>query len=170
MCINFPGGHRLANLRIRENYRGRMNRLFHGILANIRMVIFVVIAVILLLCWSSLKNDTGRSEIDDQQMSVADLHLCSKVDQKWVNVSEFSNQKDKSICATVISDIEPVYLTLIVQKEDNRFDVEFTDSGEFVNGPLNFSISVDLPSGLYTARIMYARKTLAEIKFRVQSN
>lgn len=84
-----------------------------------------------------------------------------------ISVEYFHSSEEQGVCAEVESDVSPIRLTLLIEEVDNTLVTRYADAQEFSNGPVYFYISPKLPSGKYTARIMYARRTLATIDFEV---
>jgi len=117
---------------------------------------------------TSFKNTNGYETVSPK-IIVENLSLCLLHNNEWINVDNFDMQDEQHICAEIKSDIYPVRLTLIIQKESGVFSTEYVDADQFTGGLITFQISPKLSSRQYAARILYARQTLAELNFEVRS-
>ena len=129
-----------------------------------KFIVFVV-WVILVLAFCSQKPNLQTPT--PPEITIQNLGLCVNQNNQQISVPKLERFDKHFICASVMSDLNPIRLTLIIQKEDSTSSVEYTDAAEFVNGPIAFQISAELPDGKYTARILYARNTLAALTFEV---
>jgi hypothetical protein len=143
-----------------------MQRVSEFIRTNAKFLLLIVIALILAFC-----RDTAfegySSNTDTPQITIDDFTLCEPSDSGWIPVSEFEGNSQQYFCAQMTSDVSPVRLTLLIQKQGHVFSLEYSDADEFVEGLIIFEVKPSLSPGQYIARIVYARRTLGKIEFNV---
>lgn len=135
--------------------------------SNIKIIIILLSISVLAYCQSRGLNTSYNSSIEHPIITVEDASLCTVTNNEWLLLEQFTNQEEQYVCGIVLSSSDMIRLTLIVQKKDDPFYTAFADANEFRNGFFSFPISPKLASGIYTATIQYARRTLAEIQFTV---
>ena len=141
-----------------------MHKVFQYLLARAKILLLIVTALILVFCRDTSLNNTSSVM---PQITIEDLGLCEPYDSEWTFVSEFGVNSKQYFCAQMKSDVSPVRLTLIIQKNGSIYSVEYSDANEFTEGFIFFQVKPGLPPGDYVARILYARQTLGEIEFDV---
>jgi len=103
------------------------------------------------------------------EIKVWNLQICRPEDDKWVFLDAFSADDLNYICAEMETNESSVRLTLIIQPADNLWVSKYQTAKEFESGFIFYPITENLDSGRYLARIMYARKTLADVYFDIDT-
>jgi len=108
------------------------------------------------------------SNIPKPQIVISNMHPCLHQDNTWISIDGFNAHGEKYICADMKTDHPPAELTLIIEPINDPFrGYAYDASFDFKEGFISFLIRDKLPPGVYRARILYARDTLANINFDV---
>src|SRR4030095_15849955 len=144
-----------------------MKKIVQFLLSRLDLLILVTV-VLSLAFWrdTSFKNTTGYETVSPK-IVVENMKPCLLNNNEWTFVDKFYIRDEQHICAEMKSDVYPVRLTLIIQKEDSVFSTEYVNADQFTGGMITFQISPKLKDGQYIARISYARETLAKLTFEV---
>ncbi|MCG2785455.1 MAG: hypothetical protein L6461_10165 [Anaerolineae bacterium] len=94
---------------------------------------------------------------------------CIKQGNEMVRVEHFEPDRFQYICGNLITDTEPLHLTLLVYKSENitGWGSEYVVARQLSNGPFAIDIYPSLPEGDYRAQITYARDSAATLWFSV---
>jgi hypothetical protein len=124
---------------------------------------FVVCFILSVVTVIKLASNTPKSQI-----VISNMHPCLPQDNAWISIDGFGAHGTKYICADMQTDHPPAELTLIIEPINDPFrGYAYDASFDFKEGSVSFLIRDKLPPGVYRARILYARDTLANINFDV---
>ncbi len=138
-----------------------MRRIIDYLLNKPPLLVFILIGLV----WILIQAMSGLGHKPNMpQITIKHVGLCLNQYSKPIPVNTLSIHDKPYVCADLESDTYPIHITLLVYKGDGIFSV-YSAANEFKGNTVLFQLS--LPEGEYRAKLMYARRVLAEFKFDV---
>ena len=132
--------------------------------------ISLAILIALFVYWfSSYVSPNIGYNLPQPVFTIEDVGPCIKQGNKMVRVEYFEPGRFQYICGNLVTDTEPLHLTLLVYKSENitGWGSEFAVARQLPSGPFVIDIYPPLPMGDYRAKITYARNSAAAVWFSV---
>ena len=138
-----------------------MRRIIDYFLDRPPLLVLIVVGLI----WIFIQ---AASSLGDEpttpQITIKNAGLCLNQYGRLTPVNTLSMHDEQYVCADLESDTYPIHITLLIYKRDGIFAIQSADN-QFTSDSVSFQIF--LPAGKYRAKIMYARRVLAEFEFNV---
>src|SRR5690349_11846979 len=107
-----------------------MKKTFQYLLSNHKFVLLVA-WIIFVLGFCRLESNLQTPA--PPEIIIRNLRLCMKQNNQQVTIPRLESFDKHFICGSVKSDVNPIRLTLIVEKDDGMYSVEYTDASQFVD-------------------------------------